>query len=1180
MHLPQRPRIHAATLLLLALFAASSSSVLRAAPAPATDTPPPSIPVTFTLKEPGLVTLVIEGPDGKRVRNLVSETAFPAGSNTIAWDGLDDLGRDPEAAKNSLFHIPGKLVAPGTYTVRGLVHPPIDITYQLTPYSEGKPPWNNGDPAGQWLTNHSAPSDVIFVPAGKAPARDGKPSSAGGQLLVCSRVAEGGSGLAWLDTDGQKLWGQHWLGGVWTAASHLALDEGDHPVEGVYAYAAASWKGDKYNDNKSELRLHKLVDASHRVKAPKDKRFGSGEDRPVLEPTYTIPLLSPLPDDFKKRDERAQRALLAERAADLTGLAVRNGIVWSAFEKLNHVVVIDAHAAKTLGTVTIPAARGLAFDKAGHLYALSENRVLRYTIDPAKPLALPEPVVVVSKENLQDPQDLIIGPDGTIYVSDWGTSHQVKRFKPDGTALASIGVAGKPAIGAYNVNHMNQPAGMALDDRGRLWVAENSHIPKRVSIWNLSDGSLGEAFYGPMRYGGSGAVDPKDRTRFFYDDDHGGTIEFKLDYATGRSTPVSIPYRDEEDHTGLEGRYVGGAPSYPLYHQGRLYLTNAYSLHTTGRRSATLWRRDDDGIARIVSAAGNIIDSSNAVMPAFRRPEIIARMPEGFTPEEGKSLFFVWSDLNGDQKLDPAEVQFAKASSFTDKKLNRENITSVSIDDSLAWTTATVGDVVLQLNPVSVNAAGAPAYDLAKPVILARGVQSPVSSGGGQVLAARDGWTITTTPVAPLPREALGGVRNGEAVWSYPSLWPGLHISHNAPVAREPDEVIGTTRVVGPVIDAPPGSDAGQLWAINADKGTVYVFTVDGLFVTRLFQDSRTASWNAPEAKRGMSVANLSLNQECFGPTWTRTDAGEIYLQAGGTGNILRVEHLDKVRRLPDQPLTVTREQLAAAQRDNLHAESARQAASNTKLLPLAARLLKTPPVIDGDSADWAGAAAVTIDERTRGVGNWGKTKVSTTASVSISGDRLYVLWRTQDPDLLRNSGESMTNLFKGGGCLDLMIGTDASADPKRREPVAGDQRLLVTQVKGKTVAVLYAPVAPGVTTEPVVFGSPLRSIRFARVDVVSDDVTIAVRKTPNLKKDSSGKLIEADYELSVPLALLGFEPKAGTSYKFDIGLLRGDGAQTLQRVYWSNKASGLVADIPSEAELTPALWGVLTITD
>jgi hypothetical protein len=47
----------------------------------------------------------------------------------------------------------------------------------------------------------------------------------------------------------------------------------------------------------------------------------------------------------------------------------------------------------------------------------------------------------------------------------------------------------------------------------------------------------------------------------------------------------------------------------------------------------------------------------------------------------------------------------------------------------------------------------------------------------------------------------------------------------------------------------------------------------------------------------------------------------------------------------------------------------------------------------------------------------------------------------------------------------------------------------------------------------------------------------------------------------------------------FLIGLLRGNGFQTLQRVYWSNKATGITADVPSEAELTPQLWSEWQVT-
>ena len=59
--------------------------------------PHPPIPIPFRLKEPGFVTLVIEDAQGNRVRNLLSETAFPAGQNIAWWDGLDDLTPESRA---------------------------------------------------------------------------------------------------------------------------------------------------------------------------------------------------------------------------------------------------------------------------------------------------------------------------------------------------------------------------------------------------------------------------------------------------------------------------------------------------------------------------------------------------------------------------------------------------------------------------------------------------------------------------------------------------------------------------------------------------------------------------------------------------------------------------------------------------------------------------------------------------------------------------------------------------------------------------------------------------------------------------------------------------------------------------------------------------------------------------
>ena len=184
--------------------------------------------------------------------------------------------------------------------------------------------------------------------------------------------------------------------------------------------------------------------------------------------------------------------------------------------------------------------------------------------------------------------------------------------------------------------------------------------------------------------------------------------------------------------------------------------------------------------------------------------------------------------------------------------------------------------------------------------------------------------------------------------------------------------------------------------------------------------------------------------------------------------------------------------------------------------------------------------------------------------AVIISGDMLYAMWKTADPKLLTNSGEIDNAPFKTGGALDLMLGTDPTAKADRAQPVAGDLRLLVTVVAGKTKAILYRPVVAGTPdNQKVVFSAPWHSITIDSVTNVSDRV--------QLTNDGTG-----NYQIAVPLAVLGLKPKNGMRIKGDLGILRGSGTQTTQRVYWCNKATAIVSDVPSEAMLTPSVWGTL----
>lgn len=175
-------------------------------------------------------------------------------------------------------------------------------------------------------------------------------------------------------------------------------------------------------------------------------------------------------------------------------------------------------------------------------------------------------------------------------------------------------------------------------------------------------------------------------------------------------------------------------------------------------------------------------------------------------------------------------------------------------------------------------------------------------------------------------------------------------------------------------------------------------------------------------------------------------------------------------------------------------------------------------------------------------------------------------VWTTGSRDLLNNNNENPTAPFKTGGCLDLMLGLNMSAQAKRTAPVPGDIRFLVTLVDGKPKALVYRQkVSKADPSKAVVFKSPVREVTFDRIDDVSDKVQFA--------KDDQGH-----YEVSIPLAALGMKipPKKGQRMKADIGVLRAENGHVNARHYWANKATAITADLPSEADLQPGFWGEL----
>ncbi|MGB8355509.1 MAG: hypothetical protein WCD79_16545 [Chthoniobacteraceae bacterium] len=1106
---------------LLALQDLGESSLKPAVADAALDYPHPPIPIHFTLPEDGLVTLVIEDSTGKRVRNLVAQASFQKGDNVAWWDGTDDLGRDVPAANHGLYLIPPAFVPPGSYVVRGLWHKPLDLRYEFSVYNPGDPPWPTVDNTGGWMTSHTPASCAVFIPAEKAPGH--KPL-----VGIGAYVSEGGSAFSWLDLDGKKIGGRGWIGGAWTGAQFLAADTGPHAEPKVAAYVGSTFEGNiKYGvDGKVEIRLTKLT------------TLIPNGDQPVLKEQL---LLDPLPDLPPGPNGKKVRRSMDDY---LGGVAVHDGLLVFSQPAYNKIVFVDAKDGYLVGDVAVQDPRALAFDDKGRLLVLSGQTLLRYP-ENVKPPNVPVPEKFIT--GFEEPRGITVDSLGKIYVADQGKSHQVKLFTDTGRYLGAYGKPGAPQAGPYDPLHMNHPKGITVDSNGRLWVTEDDFQPKRVSVWN-PDGSLYKAWYGGPQYGGGGILDPKQIGAFLYNG-----MEFQLDWQKGSYELSRIYFRTGADNLDLAFR--AGVPEDPVYFNGKRYLTDVFNSNgTTGQGNVYIFLdKGDHGAVVPVAGAGRAYD-----WPILQTDEFKSLWPAEFDLSKPRTLkenaFFIWSDLNGDGQVQPNEVKIIPGGSG-----------GITVADDGSFMISHLGtdadsQKAVRFKPVSFTAQGAPVYDINAGEALTY-AQSAASDGGDQILQGTDGWLVMATAPRPYSNLGLGGAKNGVPAWSYPSLWPGLHPSHNSAIPTEPGMLVGTTHLLGGLV-TPRGSEAGPLFFINSNQGDIYAFTQDGLFVARLFEDFRQAPyWEMQTAIRNMPVNGLSIGSEDFFPTVAQTSAGQVYINCGANMAIVRVDNLDTIRKIAPFPLTVTAEDLKNAQAYVRAREAVRQAAQGSGVL--AVPILASAPSGNVNLEDWSHAQWAPIDHR--GTAAWFDSKAKPYAvdgALSVAGGKLYAIWKTDDPKLLLNAGDIPNALFKSGGALDLMIGTDPTANPNRPAAVAGDERLLISTVDGKTRALLYRAVVPGTPLQAKVpFNAPWHGITLDRVDDVSDQVEFS--------EDHNG-----NYEISVPLSVLGLTPLPRMRIKGDIGILRGDGKQTTQRIYWANKATAMVADVPTEAELTPSLWG------
>jgi hypothetical protein len=1032
------------------------------------------VPISFSLESPSRVTLVIEDDRGNRIRNLIAETLFPAGDNTVSWDGYDDGKR---AATGELIR---QRVPPGIYYLRGLTHDGIRMSYEMTVYNPGKPPWSTKDKSGGFLADHSPPADVLYLPQG-IPTPNGKGRA---RFLVCSTSAEAGDEFVWLDAEGQRLYGTN--DGFW-GGTHLARDLGTDPAPGYYAYVFESGQRDADNLN-LEVRGFKTESSQ-------------------LESVIKYPRPPTL------------RTFKDDEAYGSDGLAVHNGRLVFAISMLNKLVFADVRTKKVLGEVSLGSPRAPVFDRLGRLYVLSEGKLKRFSV-PENRASLGDEQTLVG-HGLEDPRRLMLDDQGNLYLSDWGKAHQVKIFDPDGKWLRTIGKVGGPQLGLYDEQRMSRPCGVAVDGAGQVWVAEGEIAPKRLSVWK-ADGTFLKALYGPAKYGGGGALDPKDKTRLYYDD-NGPGIEFALDWESGTARVKSIYCRPAlmDDMETMPGP----APERAFYVGAHQYMVNSYNggLRYNNDRGVGIWRMDANHVARPVAMIGNGADLVNGIWGwRMKNRDVITKL---WANHNARDVLFVWCDHNGDGLAQPNEIQWVVEDHSTAPDIHIGSIGLMPlVHPDLSFTTA----FGTRVPAPKFKGQGVPIYNLEQREVVgdAKQLRSPL-------LAGPLALTYKDSDGSWMGFDLKGGRR-----WCYPAT-PEEQIA-------SPGALVAPTRPLGPPV-TPKDGQAGPIVAVNGEMGAVFLLTMDGLFIQTLGGDARQLPpLSETDPKRNWEVKDVTFQQEHFHPTINQTADGKIYLVAGfQQATLLELEGWGSVCRRDFGKLTVGAQDLAG-----IPPTSVQSARKNGRLKEEIA-ILSRGPKIDGDLSDWP------ADTR------WLPIDARTSAALAVDGENLYVAFRTGDPEALDNAGKDYRYLFKSGGALDVMLGTDPNASQNRSAPVAGDVRIVVTRALGKTMATLFRAVAPNAPqADGVLFESPIGKIAFDQVRLISEHVQLAQA--------------EGNFEFSVPLKVLGLHPSSDQEILADVGILRGKEGRTMQRVYWSNTDTVLVSDLPAEARLYPERWGVL----